>query len=66
MAPTPTQITTWQLDCNNLNRANEAWRTAQKEITDLNTMLVRNHLQELKPVNTYMTDESCNVKIGTN
>ncbi len=65
MAPTPTQITTWQLDCTNLNRANEAWRTARKEITDFNALLVKNHLGELRLTTTQMTDASCNVKIGS-
>ena len=64
MAPTPTQIATWQLDCTNLNRTNEAWRAVQKQITDFNAMLVKNHLQELKVTNTQVTDASCNVKIG--
>ncbi len=64
MAPTPTQVATWQLDCTNLNRTNEAWRAAQKDIAGFNAVLVKNHLQEIKPISTQMNDASCSVKIG--
>jgi len=47
MAPTPTQIATWQKDCDDLNRTNTAWEDARKQIADFNAMLDRNKLQVL-------------------
>ena len=36
MAPTPTQIATWESDCNNLNRTTAAWTSMQQQITAFN------------------------------
>src|SRR6185437_8349712 len=47
MAPTPTQIATWESDCRNYNRTANAWSEARKQITDFNSVLARSHLQEL-------------------
>jgi photosystem II stability/assembly factor-like uncharacterized protein len=48
MAPTPTQIATWQKDCNELSRTAAAWEDARKQITDFNAVLVKNNLQAIK------------------
>src|SRR5580704_9772719 len=47
MAPTPTQISTWQKDCNDLNRTTTAWEDSRQQITDFHAMLVKNKLQEV-------------------
>ena len=60
MAPTPTQIATWESDCNSLNRTTAAWTSMQQQITSFNELLARNQLQELKPAPTRLTGGSCN------
>ena len=59
MAPTPTQITTWQKDCTDLNRTRTAWVDARKQITDFNAVLVKNNLQEIKVAPTKLTLSAC-------
>jgi len=59
MAPTPTQIATWESDCTNYNRTVAAWKALQQQITDLNAALAKNHLQELTIVPTRLTDSLC-------
>ncbi len=59
MPPTPTQIATWQKDCTDLNRTRAAWEDARKQITDFNTVLVKNNLPELKVAPTKLTASSC-------
>jgi hypothetical protein len=59
MAPTPTQIATWQKDCSDLNRTATAWEDARKQIADFNSMLVKNNLQELKVAPTKLTVTAC-------
>ena len=59
MAPTPTQIATWESDCNSLNRTTAAWTTLQQQIADFNELLAKNQLQELKPAPTKLTGGSC-------
>jgi photosystem II stability/assembly factor-like uncharacterized protein len=48
MAPTPTQIGTWQKDCADLNRTDAAWEDARKQIAAFNSLLDRNKLDVLK------------------
>ncbi len=48
MAPTPTQIATWEKDCTDYNRTLDTWKSAQQQIKDFNALLANNHLQELK------------------
>jgi photosystem II stability/assembly factor-like uncharacterized protein len=62
MAPTPTQIATWESACNNYNRTVAAWKDTQQQITDLNAELAKNHLQELNVAPTKLTDSSCSFK----
>jgi hypothetical protein len=59
MAPTPTQIATWKSDCTNYNRTRTAWEDMQKQITDFNTLLAKNNLQEIKIAPTKLTGSSC-------
>jgi photosystem II stability/assembly factor-like uncharacterized protein len=66
MAPTPTQIVTWEHDCANYNRTLTAWKAAEKEIADFNALLTTNHLQPLTVPPTKLTDEPCTFKPSTN
>ena len=59
MPPTPTQIDTWKSDCANSNRTLAEWKDTQKQITDFNTVLTKNNLQQLKVTPTKLTDASC-------
>ena len=66
MAPTPTQIATWETECPKFNRTVAAWKELQQQISDFNTVLATNHLQELKFTPTKLTDSSCTFKPGAN
>jgi photosystem II stability/assembly factor-like uncharacterized protein len=59
MAPTPTQIATWEKDCNDLNRTRTAWMDARKQIDDFNSVLVKNNLQAMKVAPTKLTASAC-------
>jgi hypothetical protein len=59
MAPTPTQIATWQKDCTDLDRTRTAWEDALKQVADFNAMLVKNNLQEMKVAPTKLTVSTC-------
>jgi len=59
MAPTPTQIATWQKDCTDLNRTKTAWEDSRKQIADFNAMLVKNNLQEMKLAPSKLTVSAC-------
>jgi hypothetical protein len=59
MAPTPTQIVTWEKDCTDLNRTSTAWEDARKQITEFNAMLVKNNVPELKVAPTKLTVTTC-------
>jgi photosystem II stability/assembly factor-like uncharacterized protein len=59
MAPTPTQIATWQKDCTDLSHTTTAWEDALKQVTGFNAMLVKNNLQELKVAPTKLTVSTC-------
>jgi photosystem II stability/assembly factor-like uncharacterized protein len=61
MAPTPTQITTWERDCTDLSRTTTAWEDALKQVTAFNAMLVKNNLQEMKVAPTKLTVRTCKV-----
>jgi photosystem II stability/assembly factor-like uncharacterized protein len=66
MAPTPTQVATWESDCHNYNRTVDAWKAMQtKDIADFNALLAKNHLQELKITATKLADPSCSFKAGS-
>jgi ABC-type Fe2+-enterobactin transport system substrate-binding protein len=59
MAPTPTQIATWQKDCTDLGRTTTAWEDARKQIADFNAMLVKNGLQEVTVGPAKLTVSGC-------
>ncbi len=59
MAPTPTQIATWESNCKSYNHTATAWKDAQQQITDFNSVLTKNQLHELSVVPTKLTDDTC-------
>ncbi len=59
MAPTPTQIATWQKDCTDLNHTIDAWEDLQKHIVDFNALLTKNNLQEIKVAPIKLTSDTC-------
>jgi hypothetical protein len=59
MAPTPTQIATWESECPKYNRTVAAWKDLQKQIADFNAALAKNNLQQLTVPPTKLTDSSC-------
>jgi hypothetical protein len=59
MAPTPTQIATWEKDCTDYNRTLADWNGMQQQIKDFNAVLAKNNLQELKVPSTRLTNASC-------
>jgi hypothetical protein len=62
MAPTPTQIATWEKDCTDYHHTLEAWRSAQSQIKGLNDLLAKNNLQELTLSQSVPKNESCSFK----
>ncbi len=66
MAPTSTQIATWESDCTGFNRTVAAWKAAQQQITDFNALLTKNNLQPLTVTPTKLTETSCSFKPGAN
>ena len=66
MAPTPPRIDTWESDCNNYNRTLDAWTAMQKlDIASFNSVLSKDHLQELTAAPTKLTSESCTFKANS-
>ncbi|HKS91346.1 MAG TPA: hypothetical protein VJQ83_05405 [Tepidiformaceae bacterium] len=60
MAPTPTQISTWESDCRNYNRTLTAWKDLQKQqIAPFNAALAKDHLQALTVSDTKLADPVC-------
>lgn len=59
MAPTPTQIATWESDCAKYDRTRIAWEDLQKQIAGFNSVLGKNHLQEIKIRPISLTATSC-------
>ena len=66
MAPTPTQIATWEKDCTDLNHTTAAWEEVQRQITDFNVLLAKNNLKEIKVSPTKLTGSSCSFTAGAN
>jgi photosystem II stability/assembly factor-like uncharacterized protein len=62
MAPTSTQIATWESDCTNSNRTVAAWKAAQQQLTDFNAVLAKNNLPALNVTPTKLTDTPCSFK----
>jgi hypothetical protein len=61
MAPTPTQIATWEKDCTDYDRTLADWNGMQQQIKDFNAVLTKNNLQELKVLSTRLTNASCSL-----
>ena len=64
MAPTPTQVATWESDCATYNRTKDAWKTAQSQLADFNATLTKDGLPPLKLAPTKLTDASCSFHPG--
>ena len=59
MPPTPTQIATWESDCNDLNHTVDAWKNVQQQASGFNALLAKNQLHELTLAPTKLTYTSC-------
>lgn len=59
MAPTPTQIATWESDCGNYNRTVAAWKHLQPQITSFNALLTKNQLHALTVAPARLPEASC-------
>jgi hypothetical protein len=59
MAPTPTQIATWESDCSNYNRTVAAWKDMQQQISGFNTVLGKNQLQQLTLAPIKVSNATC-------
>lgn len=66
MAPTPTQIATWQDDCASYNHTLAAWKAQHQPIDDFNALLTKNNLQTLNNPATQLTETACSVKPEVN
>jgi hypothetical protein len=64
MAPTPAQIDNWQSVCSNYNRTVAAWKAAQTQITDFNSVLVKNQIKALNLAPSKLTDSSCSLSLS--
>ena len=62
MAPTPTQIATWESNCTNSNRTADAWKSMQQQITDFNGVLTKSHLTPVSIPPTKLSNSSCTFK----
>jgi hypothetical protein len=63
MAPTSTQIATWESDCGNYNRTLAAWTAMQKQdIANFNAVLAKDQLQQFNVAPTKLTNVSCSFK----
>jgi hypothetical protein len=59
MAPTPTQIATWESACPKYNRTVDAWKAMQGQLADFNAVLTKSGLPTLKLTPTALTEGSC-------
>ena len=64
MAPTPTQIATWEKDCSDYHRTLNTWNSAQQQIKDFNAVLAKSSLQELTVTPIVPGDASCRFDAG--
>jgi hypothetical protein len=65
MAPTKTQIATWEKSCSKYNETVTAWAAAKKQIGEFNTVLAKNHLQELSVPSSKVSDPPCTFSAGS-
>jgi hypothetical protein len=66
MAPTPTQIATWEHDCAGYNRTVEAWKALLPQLAGLNALLASNHLPPLDLPPTKLAPTPCAFRTGPN
>jgi photosystem II stability/assembly factor-like uncharacterized protein len=59
IAPTSTQIATWETDCDNYNRTLAEWKNMQQQLTVFNAALTKNQQQELTVSPTKLIDATC-------
>ena len=65
MSPTPAQIATLKSDCRHYDRTMAAWKAMRmKQLAAFNTVLVENHLRELKVAPDKLAGLSCGVVAG--
>ncbi len=63
MAPTPTQIATWESDCRQYDRTRLAWQALeQRQLKQFNALLAKNHLQKLDTAPRKLGDPACGFK----
>ena len=62
MAPTATQIATWESDCSKYDRTLDAWRAMHQQLVSFNAMLAKDNLQQLNVEATKLTDASCSFR----
>jgi len=66
MAPTSTQIATWESDCRNYNRTVDAWEALQKQqLAAFDALLAKDKLQEIDVAPSKLSDPTCSFKAGT-
>jgi photosystem II stability/assembly factor-like uncharacterized protein len=65
MAPTPTQIASFESNCRNYNRTVAAWKDLAPKIADFNALLQKNQLHELTVAPVKLTDDSCSFTAET-
>jgi photosystem II stability/assembly factor-like uncharacterized protein len=59
MAPTPSQIATWESDCKSYDQTVDAWKAAQKQIADFNALVIKNNLKPLTVVPSKLAEPTC-------
>jgi hypothetical protein len=60
IAPTKTQIATWETDCRNYNTTLAAWKTVQSmDLSAFNAVLTKNNLKPLTVPPTKLMAASC-------
>jgi len=59
MAPTTTQIGTWEHECTEFNKTIDAWKAVQQQIVSFNAVLAKNNLEQLTVPPTKLSASSC-------
>ncbi len=62
MAPTPTQVATWESDCTNYNRTLAAWQSMRQQISDVNVLLAKESLTALDVEPSKLAASTCSFK----
>ena len=64
MAPTPTQISSWETACTNYNNTVAAWKAMPSQVTELNALLEKNHLSAITIPPTKLDEMSCSFGVA--